>query len=114
LTPFIWLLGFIIIMTNSLGTLKYFLLGAYAITTAMYNLFILKFRITTSGILWKFGASITALLGLYLLLQAVVIKLTAITENYLELMLPWFISALLFTKIIRFVYLYTTTEDKNE
>lgn len=110
----IWFLGFIIIMTNNLGTLKYFLLSSYAIITAMYNLFILKFRITASGILWKFGASITILLGLYLLSQAVVFELTAITKNYLESIMPWFISALLFTKIIRFAYLYTMTEDKNE
>jgi len=112
---FTWFLGLIIIMTNSLGILKYFLLSSYTIITAIYNLFILKFRITTSGILWKFGASITGLLGLYLLLQAVVaFKLTAITQNYLESILPWFIPALLFTKIIRFVDLYTMPEDKNE
>lgn len=39
----IWSLGCIIIMVNSLGPLKYFLLSFYAIVTGMYNLLLLKF-----------------------------------------------------------------------
>lgn len=102
----IWSLGCIIIMVNSVGSLKYFLLSSYAILTGMYNFLLLKFRATALEILWIFGVAITILLGLYLLYQSIIFEYGHIMEGDIKPIIPLFAFGLLYTKIMRFTYLY--------
>jgi len=69
----IWYLGATVIMTNSVGKLKYSLVGLYIIAVALYDFIAFRrtcfYKTKPSALLWMSLAGVTLVLGLYFMIS---------------------------------------------
>jgi hypothetical protein len=106
----IWSLGVVVVMVNSLGSVRYLLLGCYVSTAALYDLIAYRdicYRTTAlSAIVWLLLAGFSVPLGLMLLIPSffVVSELakSAIDFGIIPLAVVWVFLAI---RIARFFYI---------